>query len=230
MNIGILETGITPKSLLERYGRYDAMMKRLLGPGYRTTTYDVPAGVFPDAVEAHDGYLITGSSAGVYDDLPWIGPLKDFLVRCDGRAKLVGICFGHQIMADAFGGRVEKSAKGWGLGMHTYSVHRQTPWMDGTGSVDIPVSHQDQVIAPPPSAEVLGGNAFTPNGMLSYAGGRAVSFQFHPEFDNAFAGELVELRRPHLTDPGAADAALASLQRPSDSARVAGWIRRFFAI
>ena len=101
-------------------------------------------------------------------------------------------------MADAFGGRVEKSAKGWGLGLHTYAVHRQTPWMDGAGSVDIPVSHQDQVIAPPPSAEVLGGNAFTPNGMLSYAGGKAISFQFHPEFDNAFAGELVELRRPHL--------------------------------
>lgn len=229
MDIGILEAGITPKSLLERYGRYDAMMVRLLGPGYKTTTYDVMGRSFPDQVDAHDGYIITGSSAGVYDQLPWIGPLKDFLRQVDGQAKLVGICFGHQIMADAFGGRVEKSEKGWGLGLQTYAVHNEAPWMDGAASVSIPVSHQDQVIEPPASAKVLGGNAFTPYGILSYADRDAISFQFHPEFDNGFAGELVELRRPHI-EPEAADAALASLQRPSDAARVAGWIRRFLQI
>ncbi len=227
MKIGILETGVTPRHLLERFGRYDAMMTRLLGPEYETATYGVTAGVFPDRVEDCDAYVITGSSAGVYDSLPWIGSLKGFLRQLDGRAKLVGICFGHQIMADAFGGKVEKSEKGWGLGLHTYSVHKQASWMDGAESVAIPVSHQDQVVEKPPQADVLGGNDFTPCGILSYADRKAISFQFHPEFDNGFAGELVEMRRPHLADPQAADQAMETLRRPSDTGRVAGWIRRF---
>ena len=227
MNIGILETGETPRHLLARFGRLDAMMRDMLGPGYRTKTYDVAAGKLPERVEACAAYVITGSAAGVYDSLPWIGTLKDFLLQVDGRAKLVGICFGHQIMAEAFGGRVEKSPKGWGLGLHTYSVHERAPWMDAAESVAIPVSHQDQVVEKPPGADVLGGSEFTPHGMLSYPDRKAISFQFHPEFENAFAGELVEIRRPQLADPRAADAAIASLRRPSDAARVAGWIRRF---
>ena len=74
--------------------------------------------------------MITGSAAGVYDPLPWIAPLKDFLVSAKGRAKLVGVCFGHQVMAEAFGGKVIKSPKGWGLGLHAYEVVRREGWMD----------------------------------------------------------------------------------------------------
>jgi GMP synthase-like glutamine amidotransferase len=227
MNVGILETGETPPRLVERFGRLDAMMRDMLGPAYRTTTFDVTTGRLPNRVEACGAYVITGSAAGVYDALPWIGALKNFLQQVDGRAKIVGICFGHQIMAEAFGGRVEKSPKGWGLGLHAYAVHERAPWMDEAESVAIPVSHQDQVVEQPRSAEVLGGSDFTPFGMLSYPDRRAISFQFHPEFQNGFAGELVELRRPHLADPLAADEAMASLQKPSDAPRVAAWIRRF---
>ena len=227
MNIGILETGAPGPHLVPRFGRYDAMTARLLGPTYETTTFDVTAGAFPDQVDTFGAYVITGSSAGVYEPLPWIASLKDFLRQVDRRAKIVGICFGHQIMAEAFGGKVQKSEKGWGLGLHTYSVHEQAAWMDSADSVAVPVSHQDQVVAKPPQAKVLGGSDFTPYGILSYPDRDAISFQFHPEFDNAFAEELVELRRPHLPDPLHAHEAVASLQRPSDAARVAGWIRRF---
>ena len=226
-SIGILETGVPPIALADRFGRYDAMVRRMLGEGLAFRTYAVAAGELPGRPEDHDGYVITGSSAGVYDDLPWIAPLEGFIRAAHGRAALVGLCFGHQVMAEALGGRVEKSHKGWGLGLHEYDVAAVQPWMDGTRRIAVAASHQDQVVAAPPGADVLCASAFTPNAGLAYAGGRAISFQFHPEFERGMAEALVELRRDRLPDPAEADRMLASLARPSDAARVAGWIRRF---
>ncbi len=142
--IGILETGVPPPDLVARYGRYDAMMRRMLGDGFGYRSYDVQAGELPAAPEDNAAYVITGSSAGVYDPLPWIAPLKGFIRSAQGRAKLVGICFGHQVMAEALGGRVEKSGKGWGLGLHTYEVAQAAPWMDrNTRRISVAASHQD---------------------------------------------------------------------------------------
>ncbi len=227
MNIGILQTGILPATLEPRFGQYDAMMARMIGPGFATTTFDVTSGGFPNRIEDHHGYIVTGSPAGVYDPLPWIEPLKGFLRDAKGRAKLVGICFGHQVMAEAFGGRVEKSPKGWGLGLHRYDLVGRAAWMDEPDSVAVAASHQDQVIEAPPRAEVLGGNAFTPLGILAYPDRQTISFQFHPEFEPALASALVELKRSRLPSDGEADAAIASLREPHDAARVGRWIRRF---
>jgi GMP synthase-like glutamine amidotransferase len=224
MNVGILETGRPPGDLAARFGDYPAMFRALLGPGFETTTYDVAAGRLPERPDAHTAYLITGSPAGVYDDLPWIAPLKAFLREAKGEAKLVGMCFGHQVMAEAFGGRVEKSDKGWGVGLQAYDLVGEAPWLDGAGSIAVPVSHQDQIVVRPPHATVLAASAFTPYGMLAYRDQPAISMQFHPEFAPDYARALIAHRRAILPDP---DAALASLGRPDDRARVAGWIRRF---
>ncbi len=226
-SIGILETGTPPTDLGRRFGPYDAMVRRMLGDNYAYRTYAVHTGELPARPDDQDAYVITGSSAGVYDDLPWIAPLKDFIRSVHGRAKLVGLCFGHQVMAEALGGRVEKSHKGWGLGLHRYDVTGSEPWMDREPTLAVAASHQDQVVAPPAGASVLAASAFTPFAALRYAGGAAVSFQFHPEFERAMAEALVELRRSRLPDPAAADRMLASLEAPSDAPRVAGWIRGF---
>jgi GMP synthase-like glutamine amidotransferase len=227
--IGILEAGRPPRDLADRHGRYDAMVRQMLGPDVTTRTYDVQAGVLPSGVGDHAAYVITGSSAGVYDPLPWIEPLKAFLRATRGRARLVGICFGHQIMAEAFGGRVEKSTKGWGLGLHHYEVCDPAPWMgpDTPTRIAVAASHQDQVVERPPGATVLAASAFTPYAALLYPES-ALSVQFHPEFTPAFAAELVRLRRAQLPD-GMADQALDSLKGASDAARVGGWIRTFLA-
>jgi GMP synthase-like glutamine amidotransferase len=224
VTIAILETGEPPADLQARFGRYDAMFARLLGPGVPTRTYEVRAGDYPAAPDDHPAYLITGSPAGVYDGDPWIAELKCFLQAAKGRAKLVGICFGHQIMAEAFGGRVEKSERGWGVGLHNYDVRAHAPWMDPVARFTCPVSHQDQVVATPPAAEVLAGSAFNPNGLLAYRDQPAISFQCHPEFDPAFARALLETRRDRIAH---ADEALATLGRPDDRAMLATWIRRF---
>lgn len=224
MKIAILETGHPPGDLGARFGSYPDMFRTLLGADYVGTSYDVTKGEFPALPEAHGAYLVTGSPAGVYDDLPWIGALKAFLQTAKGKARLIGVCFGHQIMAEAFGGTVAKSEKGWGIGLQNYSLADRAPWMDGTGSIAVPVSHQDQVIERPPASRLIGGNDFCINGILAYQDQPAISFQFHPEFEPAFAAALIESRRDRLEE---ADGAIASLARRDDRARVGEWIKKF---
>jgi GMP synthase-like glutamine amidotransferase len=222
VKLAILETGAPPPPLEDRFGRYPAMFEALLGMEART--YDVAAGALPADVGRHDAYLVTGSPAGVYDDLPWIPKLTTFLRAARGKARLVGICFGHQIMAEAFGGRVEKSAKGWGAGLHTYPIVARPPWLDGPPLVSAPASHQDQVMSQPPGTEVVASSLFTPYAALAWTDFSAISVQFHPEFSPEFAKALIAERYDRVPDP---DAAIASLDGPNDNARVGEWIRRF---
>lgn len=225
MKVGILETGTPIDTLIVRFGRYPHMLEKLIGERFETTIYDVPGGELPGAAADHDAYLITGSPAGVYDPLPWIPELIGFLRSAKGEAKLVGICFGHQVMAEAFGGRVVKSEKGWGVGLHAYPILHREPWMDGEEPIiSVPASHQDQVVEQPPETIVLAGSVFTPFAALAYRDQPAISFQFHPEFEPEYAKAMIDTRRDRLTDP---DSAIASLDRPNDRERVGGWIRNF---
>ena len=107
---------------------------------------------------------------------------------------MVGVCFGHQAMAEALGGKVEKSEKGWGAGLHSYEVVRRTPWMNGETQIAAPASHQDQVVVQPPDTEVTVASAFTPFAGLAWTDRPAISFQFHPEFSPGFAKALIEKR------------------------------------
>jgi GMP synthase-like glutamine amidotransferase len=222
MNLAIIETGRPPGQLTEEFGDYPAMMRTMLGDGFEIESFDVQAGKLPEA-GAHHAYLLTGSPAGVYEPLHWIPRLMDF-IRSAGGGKMVGICFGHQIMAEALGGRVEKSDKGWGAGLHRYDVVRPEPWMDGASTIAAPASHQDQVVVQPPNTQIVARSDFTPLAALAWTDRPAISFQFHPEFSPAFAKALIEKRFDIVPNP---DAAIASLDDPNDNARVAGWIRRF---
>jgi len=230
MKVGILETGRPPADLPGRFGTYSDMFQQLLGPSYSYATFDVRQGELPAASDDCDAYLITGSAAGVYDPLDWIEPLKSFVRNVSGRTTLVGICFGHQLMAEAFGGRVIKSPNGWGIGLHDYEVRRRAAWMDDAPTIAVPASHQDQVVELPPGAIVLTGNAFTPFGALEYPGRKAISFQGHPEFTPEYAGALIDLRRGTRFEAAFADEAIASLRKPNDRERVATWLRQFIAM
>lgn len=222
MKIAVLETGRPPAMLVEQFGDYPMMFERMLGDEFKIERFDVEALELPDPA-AHGAYLITGSPAGVYEPLAWIEPLQEFIRAADG-SKMVGICFGHQVMAQALGGHVEKSDKGWGAGLHRYSIARREPWMDDMATISIPASHQDQVVTRPPNTEVTVSSDFTGFAGLAWTDRPAISFQFHPEFVPAFAKALIAKRYDIVPNP---DAAIASLDAPNDNARVSGWIRRF---
>jgi GMP synthase-like glutamine amidotransferase len=130
-------------------------------------------------------------------------------------------------MAEAFGGRVVKSPKGWGLGLHAYEVVERAPWMDGASSVAIPVSHQDQVVELPQGARVVARSDFTPYGVLAWDDQPAISLQHHPEFEPAYASALIERRLETVLDEAQGLAAMETLKAPNDRERVGGWIRRF---
>ncbi|HLK23971.1 MAG TPA: type 1 glutamine amidotransferase [Caulobacteraceae bacterium] len=203
------------------------MFQALIGLDRAYRTFDVAGGDFPSAATACDAYIVTGSEAGVYDDRPWIAPLLEFLRAVKGRARLVGVCFGHQAMAEAFGGRAIKSPKGLAMGLHTYAFDDRERWMDSAAPASAAVSHQDQVVELPPGAHVVGGNAFTPMGVIAYGDQPAISMQCHPEFMPAYAQALLRTRwaETHLGER--ASAAIAELDQPNDHARLGGWIRRF---
>lgn len=224
--IAILETGRPPEPLRAKFGGYPDMFGALLGEGFETEVFDATAGALPDP-DAFDGAIITGSPAGVYEDHGWIPPLLDWIRAARGRLRLVGVCFGHQAMAQALGGRVEKSERGWGVGLHAYEIADQAEWMSPPARrIAIPVSHQDQVVVAPPDARVIARSDFTPYAGLAY-GDDAISFQCHPEFSPAFAAALYEGRRGRIAAP-LVDQALRSLNTGQDDrATVTRWIRTF---
>ena len=229
MKIGILAAGDTPRALEPTFGHYPGMFETLLdGHGYDWRVYDTAGRVFPDRPDECDAYLVTGAAAGVYDPDPWIGDLLAFLRAARGRAKLVGICFGHQAIAQAFGGNVIKSPKGWGVGLHTYGVEAREAWMDAAPAFSLSASHQDQVVELPPGASVVAGSDFCPNGMLAY-GDDAISIQLHPEFAPDYSIALIEGRRGQRIPEDLAARAVESLKRPDDHARMATWIAGFLA-
>ena len=223
--IAILETGAPPPALRSAHGDYPAMLRDLLGEGFAFETFDLQAGEWPDA-GAFDAAIITGSSAGVYETDAWIADLLDWIRAAKGRTKLVGVCFGHQAMAQALGGRVEKSERGWGVGLHRYDVVSTEPWMSPAATkIAIPASHQDQVIDKPADARVLLRSDFTPFAGLAW-GEDAISFQAHPEFTPAFATDLTAGRHDRI-DPTLIGRAVDSLKAPDDRAMVGRWISAF---
>ena len=232
MRITILETGRAPGRLSEDYPRYPDMFVSLLSKADDSLCFESVALVDGEALpdpSVCDAVLITGSPAGVYDSTPWMDPLRTF-IRAGFAAKtpMVGVCFGHQIIADAMGGEVRKSGKGWGVGRHTYTINRRRDWMMDAGpTVSLSVSHQDQVITPPLGAITLAHSAHTDHAMLAYADAPVISVQGHPELSDPFVSALWSARRGKSLTDAQVDGALESLTRPEDNALVGDWIVRF---
>lgn len=221
MNIGILVTGHVAEALQDAHGEYDVMFARWLdGHGFTFQAWFVVDGQFPNGPEDADGWLITGSRHGVYEGHDWIAPLETLIRRivASGRP-LVGICFGHQIIAQALGGRVEKATLGWSVGRTTYDTD--------AASLTLDAWHQDQVVELPDGAQVLARSDFCPFAALAY-GDRVLSYQAHPEFSAAYTRDLLEVRGPGIVPDDRLDAARADTGRPNDSAKIAATVAGFF--
>ena len=231
MQLTFIQTGDVPAPLRARFGPYRTMFERMFdatGMGFTYKTIAVSEGEACPDPSTLEAIVITGSPAGVYDNLPWLSPLRAFIRSAyAARTPMLGVCFGHQIMADALGGDVRKSEKGWGLGRHSYEVRKLPSFMRGAPeALSIACSHQDQVIVPPAEADVILASEFTPNAGLFYRNGRALSFQPHPEFADDYTIALTELRRGKIADE-VVDKALASIAKPSNSSDVAHYIGQF---
>lgn len=228
MRIEILKTGEPDPDIEPIVGSYPQMIRTALGDGYAYHEVDVLRGELPLSTAERAAYIITGSAWSAYSDDSWVVRLREWLQALDPATPLVGFCFGHQIMAQAYGAVVEKARQGWAMGLHEYEVRVHESWMDGATSFLLPVSHRDQVVSVPTAARVIASSDFCPFAALSYIDRRAVSFQGHPEFSLEYTAMLIDRRlQKGLIGTTYAERAKASMRRSDDRARVIGWIRRF---
>lgn len=198
------------------------------GAPFTYVGYNAALREFPESVDACDAYIITGSPNGVYDKEPWIAELMQFLRDAYAAGKkLVGICFGHQILAHALGGHTEKSDKGWGLGLKQFNVITKKPWMSvEAGQYALYFAHQDQVIELPPDAELLGGNGFCPNAMFVIKD-QVLGVQGHPEFTKSMMQDILAGKNGN-TSPELLNLAEESLQNGEpDNNLFTQWIVNF---
>ena len=221
MKIGILQTGHAHPSMAD-LGDYDAMFRDLLaGRGYDFVSYDVEGGVLPEDPRDCDGWLITGSKHGAYEDHPWIPPLEAFIraIR-DAGVPLVGVCFGHQIIAQALGGRVEKFAGGWSIGRKVYRF--------GDRDVALNAWHQDQVTEVPEGGEVVASSDMCANAAIVY-GDTIFTIQPHPEFTAEGLEALIRLRGPGVVPDDLLEQARERLDQPLGAQVMADRFAQVFA-
>ena len=221
MRIGILQAGQSPEVLKASLGDYPDMFTRLLaGRGFDFRTYHVENMQFPASTADADGWLITGSRHGAYEDHAFIPPLEDFIRQAYAQEiPLVGICFGHQIIAQALGGRVIKHPDGWAVGTQDYDFEGE--------KVVLNAWHQDQVVDLPADARVVGTNGFCENAALVY-GDRAFTVQAHPEFDDTFIQGLIEHRAKGKVPQDLLDDAQARMGEAKAGGQIADRIEAFF--
>lgn len=214
LRIAVLQTGRAVEGTIKTHGDYDDMCLALIGRTSNTAdSFAVMDGEFPDGIDAYDVFVVTGSRHGVYEDHDWIPSLEDLIRKIyQTEKKLIGLCFGHQIIAQALGGHVVKSDKGYGVGLMPYDLIHQDGFKQ---PINLYAWHQDQVIQAPTEAEVILRSDFCPMAGLRY-GARALTFQAHPEFTKGYMKCLFQRRGPDVLTQQKSALALDSLERPPD--------------
>lgn len=232
MKVTIIETGLPPTELQAAWPRYPEMFKRLLQPASSDLTFETTSPAIGDELpdpKNLNAILITGSASGVYDTEPWMEPLFEFIRRAaTARVPQFGICFGHQAMAQALGGKAEKSEKGWAIGRNTYTAINRTEWMGNIPSTfSLAASHQDQVTKAPPHTAIIATSEFCELAGLTYNEVPAASLQPHPEFSAEYGSALHETRRDRIGSAHV-ERALHSFKDPLDSRIIGDAMARFF--
>lgn len=230
MKIAILQCDSVLSELAGEFGDYPEMVESMIrGPAGDLTfqVFDVTREAYPHDLDAFDCYITTGSRAAAYGQDPWIARLIRFVrLLEERRKKLVGICFGHQIIALACGGEVAKSDKGWGIGVSVNRIVSRPAWMrEPKERLNIIVSHQDQVTKLPPAASVIAESDFCPYFIVQW-NDHFLSIQGHPEWHRAYSKALINRRRG-IIDPARIEQALATLALQPDSELFARWALDF---
>lgn len=228
LTLGILKTDDVLSELAADYGEYPLMFERLLQVAntdpqlqLEFVTYQVNKGIYPAELDEVDAFLMTGSKSSVYAQIPWITKLTEFVRTLHRhKKKFIGICFGHQMVAHALGGKTCLAESGWSLGAKQAKLNPDAePNIFAGKSFNLIYSHQDQIVVPAPGTEILASTDTCPiaaTGLDKHI----LTFQGHPEFFSDFSRALFQLRRAGYP-PKIYEAAMASLEQTADQYRVA---------
>ncbi|WP_432470168.1 glutamine amidotransferase-related protein [Amphritea sp. HPY] len=232
MKIGILQCDHVLEKFVSEHGTYPQMYSALFDNvqlDVQFELYDVTLGEYPLDIDECDAYITTGSKCGVNDDLSWLEGLENFVLKLhQAKKKFVGICFGHQLVAKALGGRVELSPKGWGIGLSFNQIDARKSWMRPySEGMDLVVSHQDQVVVLPAQAQVLASSDFCPYYMIQYEE-HFLTIQGHPEFPKGYSESLMDDRRNRIPARRIREG-MVSLLAETNEELCAIWIYKFFS-
>lgn len=224
--IGLLICDHVLKPYVHINGSYPEMFRKLL-PKLEMVDYFVCDGQFPDSIDACDGYLASGSKYSVYEEVDWIIQLKEFVSQLDqAKKKFVGVCFGYQLLAESTGGKVEKSAKGWCVGVHSFDMIQEKDWMrEKEDPLNILMMCQDQVHKLPPDTEVLATGPTVEYAIIQ-KGDHMLGIQGHPEFSKAYDRKLMEDRVERMGSE-TVQKGLKSLEKDVHRALFSQWITDF---
>ena len=232
LRIGVLQCDHVADDLINTHGDYNDMFTDLIHQqdnGIEVSIYDLTTGQFPLDLHACDGYIITGSQFSAYDDIPWIHRAKNLVADLyQAKIPTIGICFGHQLIAEALGGKVEKVVdKGWGVGVHQWEIKNREEWMQSNplDKIAMRASHQDQVVDMPADSKLIASSDFCPIAGFQ-TGDSILSLQGHPEFSREYSRSLLEKRLDRIGKK-VSDVALQSLQQDVDANAVGAWMIDF---
>ncbi|MDB2448850.1 amidotransferase [bacterium] len=229
MKVAILETDILRENLQPTYVGYGRMFQDLfaeVGVDWQMPIFSVIKGEYPETIDDFDAFLITGSKHDAFADDAWIQRLRDYCRQLfDAGKPMIGICFGHQLLAHTLGGKAERADAGWGLGVMRYQLTDSPDFIDGDEDVSLLVSHRDQVTALPPGAKPLLNNGFCPLAAF-YIPGQVLCFQGHPEFSKDYEQALLEYRLNDVSREQM-DRIRASLADDHQGERIGRWMKAF---
>jgi GMP synthase-like glutamine amidotransferase len=224
MKVCILENDDLDPEIAPTYDGYAAMFVRLFrdaGAQWEFDVFHTPSGQYPASFDAYTAVVLTGSKADSFSDAPWIVELRRQVTELLAqKKKLLGICFGHQLIALCLGAKVGRAPQGWGVGRMAYDWHAADgPLALASDRLALLVSHQDQVLELPKNASLLASNAHCP--VAAYALGEEVfCVQGHPEFVEDYSAFLINRRRQNLGE-NLYTTGIESLQQGHDGLDVA---------
>jgi GMP synthase-like glutamine amidotransferase len=232
LKIGLLLCDDVPEDGQKQFGDYASMFRRAINAAdnrIELTPYAANQGVLPENPSMHDGYLISGSGASVFEDKQWIKDLMDFVRWCyKTNTKTVGICFGHQLIAHALGGETVRSDNGWGFGIHSTRLTTRPQFIKaGNEHYNLVVIHQDQVMSLPSGFDTIASSEFCPNSMIT-DGKVMLGIQGHPEFGKDYCAYRAEFRRDTIGEDKYQETIDLLANNEPDSTEVFAWVSRFF--
>jgi GMP synthase-like glutamine amidotransferase len=161
--------------------------------------FNTMQGEYPASFDDYDAVLLTGSRADSFSEEAWVVELRRQVTQLlEQRKKMVGVCFGHQLIALCMGAQVGRAPQGWGAGRMTYDWHRpDLPLSDLRTEIALLASHQDQVFELPKGAQLVASSDFCPVAAFT-VGSEVFCVQPHPEFEVGLSAKLIERRRAML--------------------------------
>lgn len=231
MRAAILLCDQVMDKLQPQFGTYQTMIEHMFAAAdipISFDAFDCRQGEYPENISGYDFFITTGSKSSVYDPEPWIAALIDFVKKLhEKEAKLIGICFGHQLIAMALGGSVEQSPKGWGVGVSENRVISHPPWMkEQPAQFNVLVSHRDQVMKLPEDTTIIAESDFCPYFIIQW-NDHFLSIQGHPEWPKGYSEALMNLRRGTLIPEERVETGVVTLKLGIDNERFASWVLDF---